>query len=63
VTSIISMNLALTLIYDDRVKSVKSDGTPGGPALQLQEVMGIGLAYKFAKKARKPVAPPAPPAQ
>jgi len=63
VTSIISMNLALTLIYDDRVKSVKSDGTPGGPALQLQEVMGIGVAYKFAKKARKPIAPPAPPAQ
>jgi len=59
VTSIISMNLALTLIYDDRVKSVKSDGTPGGPALQLQEVMGIGVAYKFAKKARKPTPPPA----
>jgi len=59
VTSIISMNLALTLIYDDRVKSVKSNGTAGGPALQLQEVMGIGLAYKFAKKARKPTTPPA----
>jgi hypothetical protein len=59
VTSIISMNLALTLIYDDRVKSVKSDGTPGGPALQLQEVIGIGVAYKFAKKARKPAPPPA----
>jgi hypothetical protein len=59
VTSIISMNLALTLIYDDRVKSVKADGTPGGPALQLQEVIGIGVAYKFAKKARKPTAPPA----
>ncbi|HVU97546.1 MAG TPA: DUF3078 domain-containing protein [Puia sp.] len=59
VTSIISMNLALTLIYDDRVKSVKSNGAAGGPALQLQEVMGIGLAYKFAKKARKPTPPPA----
>ena len=59
VTSIISMNLALTLIYDDRVKSVKADGAPGGPALQLQEVIGIGLAYKFAKKARKPTPPPA----
>jgi len=60
VTSLISMNLNLTLIYDDRIKSVKADGTPGGPALQLQEVMGIGLAYKFAKKARKPIAPPPP---
>src|SRR5579859_827603 len=57
VTSIISMNLAVTLIYDDRIKSVKSDGTPGGPALQLQEVIGIGVAYKFAKKARKPTPP------
>ncbi|HXB10253.1 MAG TPA: DUF3078 domain-containing protein [Puia sp.] len=61
VTSIISMNLAVTLIYDDRIKSVKSDGKPGGPALQLQEVLGIGVAYKFAKKARKPIPPPPPP--
>jgi hypothetical protein len=60
VTSIISMNLNLTLIYDDRVKSVKADGTAGGAALQLSEVLGIGVAYKFAKKARKPIAPPAP---
>ncbi len=60
VTSLISMNLNLTLIYDDRIKSVKADGTPGGPALQLQEVLGVGLAYKFAKKVRAPVAPPPP---
>ncbi|GGB13771.1 DUF3078 domain-containing protein [Puia dinghuensis] len=61
VNSSISMNLALTLIYDDKIRSVKADGTPGGPALQLQEVLGIGLAYKFAKKVRKPAAPPTPP--
>ena len=59
VTSIISMNLALTLIYDDRIKSVKPDGSPGGPALQLQEVLGIGVAYKFAKKVRQPTPPAA----
>ena len=52
VTSIISMNLSLTLIYDNDIKSVKSDGTAGGPALQLQEILGVGLAYKFAKKKR-----------
>lgn len=62
VTSIISMNLAVTLIYDDRIKSVKPDGTFGGPALQLQEILGIGLAYKFAKKTRKPIPPPPAPA-
>jgi hypothetical protein len=55
VTSIISMNLSVTMIYDDRIKSVKADGTFGGPALQLQEILGVGLAYKFAKKARKPL--------
>lgn len=58
VTSIISMNLSVTLIYDDRIKTVKSDGTFGGPSLQLQEILGVGFAYKFAKKARKPVPPP-----
>ncbi len=61
VTSIISMNLSVTAIYDDRIKSVKPDGTAGGAALQLQEILGIGLAYKFAKKVRKPVPPPPPP--
>jgi hypothetical protein len=62
VTSLVSMNLNVTLIYDDRIKSVKADGSYGGPAMQLQEVMGIGLAYKFAKKVRKPIPPPTPPA-
>jgi hypothetical protein len=62
VTGLISMNLNVTLIYDDRIKSVKADGSFGGPALQLQEVLGIGVAYKFATKARKPVAPPPAPA-
>jgi hypothetical protein len=58
VTSIISMNLAVTLIYDDNIKSVKANGAAGGPALQLQEVLGIGLAYKFAKKTREQPKPP-----
>ena len=61
VTALVSMNLNLTFIYDDRIKSVKADGSFGGPALQLQEVLGIGLAYKFAKKARKPIPPPPAP--
>lgn len=62
VSTVISMMLSVTMIYDDRIKSIKADGTYGGPALQLQEVLGIGLAYKFAKKARKPVPPPPVPA-
>ncbi len=62
VTSLVSMLLSLNLIYDNNIPSVKADGTKGGPALQLQETMGIGFAYKFARKARKPIPPPPPPA-
>ncbi len=57
VTRLISMNLSVTLIYDNDVKSVKSDGTAAGPALQLQEIMGIGFAYQFRNKTRSPVKP------
>jgi Protein of unknown function (DUF3078) len=62
VTSLISMLLSVNLIYDNNIKSVHNDGTPGGAALQLQETMGIGFAYKFAKKVRKPIPPPSAPA-
>lgn len=47
VTGIITMTLAFNLIYDDDVKTVKSDGTPGGASAQLQELLGIGLAIKL----------------
>lgn len=58
VTSLVSMNLQVTAIYDDNIKSTKSDGTAGGPKVQLQEIIGIGLAYKFDNKKRMP--PPKP---
>ena len=57
VTRLISMSLSVTLIYDNDVKSVKSDGSVGGPALQLQEIMGIGFAYTFRNKTRAPTKP------
>ena len=59
VTRFISMNLTLNMVYDNDIKSVKSDGTFDGPKVQLQEVMGIGLAYAFnnRKTANKPAAP------
>jgi Protein of unknown function (DUF3078) len=47
VTRLISMSLAVNVIYDNDIKSVRTDGTAGGPKPQIQEVMGIGLAYKF----------------
>jgi len=61
VTRLISMNLSVTMIYDNDIKSVKSDGSVGGPALQLQEIIGIGLAYQFKNKTRSGVkATPSP---
>jgi hypothetical protein len=47
VTKFISMSLTFNLIYDNDIKSVNSDGTSGGPKPQIQELMGIGLAYKL----------------
>jgi hypothetical protein len=41
------MSVAFNLIYDNDVKSVKSDGTQGGAAAQLQELLGIGLSLKL----------------
>lgn len=49
---LISINISLDMIYDNDIKSVKSDGTSGGPALQLKEVLAIGLSYEFNNKKR-----------
>ena len=47
VTKIISMSLTVNMIYDNNIRSVKADGTPGGPKPQLQELIGLGISYKF----------------
>jgi hypothetical protein len=47
VTGIITMTVAFNLIYDNDVKTVKPDGTPGGPAAQIQELLGIGVSFKL----------------
>lgn len=47
VTKVISMSLTLNMIYDNDIKTVKSDGSTGGPKPQIQELFGIGIAYKF----------------
>ncbi|HEY4153825.1 MAG TPA: DUF3078 domain-containing protein [Puia sp.] len=47
ITSVFAMTFALNLIYDDDVKQVKSDGTTGGAAAQVQELLGIGIAIKL----------------
>jgi len=47
VTGIIVMTLSFTMIYDDDVKTIQSNGQPGGAAAQIQELLGIGLALKL----------------
>ncbi|MFI5154987.1 MAG: DUF3078 domain-containing protein [Chitinophagales bacterium] len=47
VAKLLSMTLAVNLAYDNDISTVNADGSKGGPKLQLQEIFGIGLAYKF----------------
>jgi hypothetical protein len=47
VTGIITMTAAFNLIYDNDVKTVKADGSPGGAAAQIQELLGIGISLKL----------------
>lgn len=47
ITSIFSMTFAFNLIYDDDIKTVKANGDPGGAAAQIQEILGIGIAFKL----------------
>lgn len=47
VTKLITVSLSLDMIYDDDVRTVDDSGNPRGPKIQLKELMGIGLAYRF----------------
>lgn len=47
VTKLITVNLSLDMIYDDDVASVDKDGNTRGPRLQLKQLLGVGLAYRF----------------
>lgn len=46
-TKLITVSLSLDLIYDDDIKTVDNNGDPAGPKLQMKELMGIGLTYRF----------------
>ena len=47
ISRIVSMTLTANMIYDNDIRSVNADGTPGGPKPQIQELFGLGIAYKF----------------
>ena len=46
VNKFISATLSTQLIYDDAVKILDKDGKVG-PRLQVKQVLGVGLSYKF----------------
>lgn len=46
VNKLISVNAAAQLIYDDNIDVPKSDGTKD-PGLQVRQVLGAGVTYKF----------------
>ncbi len=46
VNRFISVNAAVQLVYDDNVNVLKSDGTKG-PGLQVRQILGAGVTYKF----------------
>ncbi|HSZ35358.1 MAG TPA: DUF3078 domain-containing protein [Puia sp.] len=47
VSGIITMTATFNMIYDNDVKTVKADGSPGGPAAQIQELLGIGVMFNL----------------
>jgi hypothetical protein len=47
VSGILTMTVAFNLIYDNDIKTVKADGSPGGAAAQIQELLGIGVSLKL----------------
>jgi hypothetical protein len=47
ISKLLSMSIIVNMIYDNDIKSVNADGSAGGPKPQLQELFGVGVAYKF----------------
>lgn len=46
-TKLITVSLSLDMIYDDDVNTINKDGLVAGPKMQLKQLLGIGLAYRF----------------
>ncbi|MGN6438917.1 MAG: DUF3078 domain-containing protein [Agriterribacter sp.] len=47
VTKLITVSLSVDMIYDDDVTTVDKDGNARGPKVQLKQLLGVGLAYRF----------------
>lgn len=47
VTKYIAASFVFHLVYDDNIKTTKTDGTIGGPNAQIKQVLAIGFSHKF----------------
>lgn len=47
VTRLITVSLSVDMIYDDDVATIDKEGNPRGPKVQLKQLLGVGLAYRF----------------
>lgn len=52
VSKFINMTVSVDVIYDNDVKTLKSDKTEGGAKAQIKELLGIGFAYKLNRRER-----------
>lgn len=46
-------SIGTSLKYDDKIKSVRKDGSLGGPKVQFREYLTIGIGYTFQYKSKK----------
>lgn len=53
INNVFTAGIGFTLKYDDKVKSVRKDGTLGGPKVQFRELLTIGIGYTFQQKSKK----------
>lgn len=53
INSYFSASIGTSLKYDDKVKSVRKDGSLGGPKVQFREFLTIGIGYTFQQKSKK----------
>jgi hypothetical protein len=47
VNKFVTVNAGVQLIYDDKTEILRKDGVNKGPALQVKQIFGAGLTYKF----------------
>ena len=47
INSLLTATINTSLIYDDDVDYIDSDGMNKGPKIQFKEIVSLGLAYKF----------------